>query len=181
MRLKFFILVNLIAALIFLGFIVKVRAANGDTPEPMMKITCDKFAHNGLIPTKYTCMGANINPPLTINDIPPKAQSLVLIVDDPDAPGGTWVHWVVYDMPVKTKIDENTVPGKIGINDFRDTHYGGPCPPSGKHRYCFKLFALDTKLNLPEGQKKSQVEEAMKGHVLATDELVGLYSKDATL
>jgi Raf kinase inhibitor-like YbhB/YbcL family protein len=142
-----------------------------------MRLTSDKFQNNEMIPKKYTCAGEDINPPLNIDQIPQGAQSLVLITDDPDASSGTWVHWVGYDIPVGAQIKENSAPGTQGINDFKKKGYGGPCPPSGKHRYYFKLYALDTKLNLPEGQTKAQVEQAMKGHVLAQDELIGLFAK----
>ncbi|MDE2027821.1 MAG: YbhB/YbcL family Raf kinase inhibitor-like protein [Candidatus Omnitrophica bacterium] len=143
-----------------------------------MKLTSNKFQHNEMIPAVYTCEGENINPPLSISDLPPQAQSLVLIVDDPDAPGSTFIHWVVYDIPVTGHIKENSVPGTTGINDFKRRNYGGPCPPSGVHHYYFKAYALDTKLDLPEGQTKAQIEKAMQGHVLDQDELIGLFSKE---
>jgi len=99
-------------------------------------------------------------------------------MEDPDAPMGTWVHWVVFNIHVTDVIEENTVPGTQGINDFRKLEYGGPCPPSGTHRYFFKLYALDEKLhNIEEGCKKKELEEAMEGHILATAELIGLYER----
>jgi Raf kinase inhibitor-like YbhB/YbcL family protein len=142
-----------------------------------MKITSPEFKSNELIPSKFTCEGQDINPALVIEDIPAEAGSLALIVDDPDAPMGTWVHWVVYDMPVISRIDENTVPGKQGINDFRKKDYGGPCPPSGTHRYFFKIYALDGELGLEEGINKKTLEKAMQGHILDKAELIGLYKK----
>lgn len=122
-----------------------------------MKLTSPEFEHNKLIPRKFTCMGEDVNPALHIKDIPKAAQSLVLIVDDPDAPMGNWVHWVVYDIPAIADIKEGSIPGTQGINDFNKINYGGPCPPSGTHRYFFKLYALDTKLNLPQGRTKTQI------------------------
>ena len=145
-----------------------------------MKLTSPAFQHQQRIPAKYTCDGQDISPPLQIADAPPAAQSLVLIMDDPDAPRGTWVHWTVWNMEPKTsEIAENSGPpgAAQGMTDFRRPGYGGPCPPSGTHRYFFKLYALDTKLNLPAKTDKSALEKAMEGHILARAELVGLYSR----
>jgi len=140
-------------------------------------IKSDVFESNKLIPFKYTCDGEDVNPPLTIEGIPEGTKSLVLIVDDPDAPMGTWDHWIVWNIPPTGKIEENTVPGVEGMNDFRRHSYGGPCPPSGTHRYFFKVYALDTKLTLNPNSRKKDVEKAMKDHVLAKGELVGLYRR----
>ena len=142
-----------------------------------MNITSSAFQHNQMIPKKYTCQGEDINPPLDIAGIPSGAKSLVLIVDDPDAPMKTWVHWVVFDIPVTQTIAENSIPGKQGYNDFGRNDWGGPCPPSGTHRYFFKIYALDSTLNLKEGSKKQEVEKAMQGHLLGQAELIGLYKK----
>jgi len=142
-----------------------------------MKITSPAFKHNEMIPRKYTCQGDDINPPLNLEGIPANTKSLVLIVDDPDAPMGTWVHWVVFDIPVVGSIIEDSIPGKQGYNDFGRNNYGGPCPPSGTHRYFFKLYALDTILNLKEGIKKQDLEKVMVGHILDEDEIIGLYKK----
>ena len=142
------------------------------------QLTSPAFKQNDIIPVKFTCQGEDINPELNISGIPEKTVSLALIVDDPDAPMGTWVHWVVYDiMPTTIQIAENTIPGTQGYNDFKKVNYGGPCPPSGTHRYFFKLYALDTILKLSEGATKAQVEEAMKEHIIAQTELMGLYKK----
>ena len=143
----------------------------------LMKLTSPEFEPNKFIPKKFTCLGGDVNPTLNVKDIPKGAQSLVLIVDDPDAPVGIWVHWVVYDIPVMAVIKENSIPGVQGVNDFRKTNYGGPCPPSGVHRYFFKLYALDTKLNYPQGQTKAQIEKAMNGHILEKDELIGVFKR----
>ena len=142
-----------------------------------MKLSSPEFENNTFIPRKFTCQGEDINPPLIIEDIPDNTKSLALIVDDPDAPIGIWVHWVVYDIPVISHIDEDSIPGKQGINDFGRRDYGGPCPPSGTHRYFFKLYALDTELNLKEDIKKKDLEKAMEGHILDKSELIGLYKK----
>ncbi len=142
-----------------------------------MKISSPEFEHNEMIPSQFTCDGEDINPTLIIEDIPLETKSLALIVDDPDAPMGTWVHWVVYDIPVTNQIQEDSIPGKQGMNDFRKKDYGGPCPPSGTHRYFFKLYALDQELNLDEGLSKRDAENAMEGHILAQAELIGLYKR----
>lgn len=142
-----------------------------------LNVTSTAFAAGGMIPSKYTCDGANVNPPMDIQGIPENAKFLALIVDDPDAPAGTWVHWVVWNIPLTEFIEENTVPGAEGLNNFQKHNYGGPCPPSGTHRYFFKVYALDALLNLPEETKKAGLEKAMSGHVLASGELMGLYKR----
>lgn len=142
-----------------------------------MKISSPEFKHNNSIPKKFTCQGEDINPALVIEGLPEGVKSLALIVDDPDAPMGTWVHWVVFDILPCTQIDEDSTPGKQGKNDFGRKDYGGPCPPSGVHRYFFKLYALDKMLNLDVGITKAGLEDAMQGHILASAELIGLYKK----
>lgn len=142
-----------------------------------MKLSSPEFENNKSIPRKFTCQGEDVSLPLIIEGIPEGTKSLALIVDDPDAPMGTWVHWVVYDIPPISRIEEDSVPGKQGMNDFGRKDYGGPCPPSGTHRYFFKVYALDTELNLKEGIKKRDLEKAMEGHILDKAELVGLYKK----
>jgi len=131
------------------------------------------------MPTKYTCDGENINPPLELSGISKETKSLVLIMDDPDAPSKTWVHWVVYNIdPSTTKIEEDSAPGGIqGMTDFGKLGYGGPCPPSGTHRYFFKLYALDTILDAPSSLTKQQVLEKVRDHVIEEAEIVGLYSR----
>ncbi|MBU0503241.1 MAG: YbhB/YbcL family Raf kinase inhibitor-like protein [Candidatus Omnitrophica bacterium] len=142
-----------------------------------MEISSPEFDHNQSIPSKFTCEGKNINPALIIDSIFKDAKSLALIVDDPDAPMGTWVHWVVFDIPLINRIEENSIPGKQGStsNGSRDFH--GPCPPSGTHRYFFKIYALDAMLNLEEGISKKELEAAMQGHIIDKAELIGLYKK----
>ena len=146
--------------------------------EVKMKITSPEFQHKGFIPRKFTCQGSDVSPTLIIEDVRQEAKSLALIVDDPDAPMGTWVHWVVFDIPISSQINEGQIPGKQGSNDFGRKNYGGPCPPSGVHRYFFKLYALDKELGLNEGITKKQLEQAMKGSILEKAELIGLYQKN---
>ncbi len=143
-----------------------------------MKLTSPEFSHKEQIPSKFTCDGDDINPQLNIADIPANTRSLALIVDDPDAPSRTWVHWVVFNIPLISEIDEDSIPGSEGENDFGREDYGGPCPPSGTHRYFFKLYALDSELKLKEGCSKKDLEKAMEGHILEKAELIGLYSRE---
>lgn len=143
----------------------------------VMKLKSPEFNNNEFIPKKFTCRGENINPELTIEDTPIGARSLAIIMDDPDAPGGNWVHWVMFGVPVVSKIEEDSAPGKQGVNDSGRRRYDGPCPPFGTHRYIFKAYALDTELNLEEGVTKADLEKAMESHILAKSELIGLYKK----
>lgn len=145
-----------------------------------MKIQSPAFEQNQPIPAKYTCDGENISPPLVISEVPEGTESLVLICDDPDAPAGTWVHWTLWNIPPHTKeIPENSAPAGAseGTTSFGNTGYGGPCPPSGTHRYFFKLYALDKTLDLPPAASPEQLQEAMEGHILESAELVGLYQR----
>ncbi len=142
-----------------------------------MKLSSLDFEHEGYIPEKFTCDGEDISPSLIIEDVPEGTKRLALIVEDPDAPAGIWIHWVVFNIHVTDVIEEGEVPGTQGINDFRKLAYGGPCPSSGTHRYFFKLYALDTKLDLEEGCRKKDLIKAMEGHILAEAELIGLYQR----
>jgi Raf kinase inhibitor-like YbhB/YbcL family protein len=145
-----------------------------------MKITSWAFGHNTLIDSKYTCEGQNINPPLSIKDIPAGTKSLALIVDDPDAPMKTWVHWTVWNIsPGTAEIVENSIPAGCveGTTSFGSIGYGGPCPPSGTHRYFFKIFALDIALDLKFGSHLANLTAAMQGHIIDKDEFIGLYKK----
>ena len=135
------------------------------------------FSNNGWIPAKYACIGSNINPTLSISDIPNGTKSLALIVDDPDAPNGTFVHWVMWNIPVTSVIDENSAPGIQGKNGKGENNYFGPCPPTGTHHYNFKIYALDTKLILPIGADKNALLKAMDKHILASGVLIGLFKK----
>ena len=144
-----------------------------------MKITSAAFQEGGNIPSKFTCAGSDTSPPLQITGVPSEAKSLVLIADDPDAPSGLFTHWLVWNIPPQTNsIAEGSAPkGVHGTNDFGKSGYKGPCPPPGTHRYSFKIFALDRELDLPSGARRSQVDAAMKGHVIAQGELVGRYAR----
>ncbi len=145
-----------------------------------MKISSPAFSDNGSIPAKYTCDGADVNPPLVIEHVPAAARSLALIVDDPDAPVGMWVHWVVWNIdPNTAEIRENSVPpgASQGKNDWHRNSYGGPCPPSGTHRYFFKLYALDTPLDLGPGTTKSDLERAIERKTIATAQVIGVYKR----
>jgi len=143
----------------------------------IMRISSPAFEPNTFIPVQFSCQGKGVNPPLIIEGAPGETKSLALIVDDPDAPGGDFVHWVVYNAPVINRVEENEVFGKPGINSLGKLGYVGPCPPSGTHRYFFKIYALDTLLNLNAGINKADLESAMAGHILDQAQLVGLYQK----
>jgi Raf kinase inhibitor-like YbhB/YbcL family protein len=152
-----------------------------------MIITANVFARNGRIPQKYTCEGSNVSPPLAWSDVPPGAKSLVLIVDDPDAPDPaaprvTWVHWLLYNLPAgSTGLPEavQSLPNgtREGMNDWQRLGYGGPCPPIGRHRYFHKIYALDVALPDLEKPNKKKLEQAMQGHIIAEAQLVGTYQK----
>lgn len=170
---------------------------NGDNINKInMKLTSSAFENNQYIPSKYTCDGMNVNPPLSISDVPNGTESLVLIVDDPDAPAGTWDHWIVWNInPIAIGIIENSSPttrvikkgstpiptildsAVEGITSFGKPGYGGPCPSSGIHHYQFKLYALDIVLNFDASAGKKDIEKAINGHILAEDLLIGLYKR----
>jgi Raf kinase inhibitor-like YbhB/YbcL family protein len=153
--------------------------------ESNMQITSSAFIEEGMIPSKYTCDGQNTSPPLAWTDIPAGTTSFALICDDPDAPMGTWVHWVAWNIPPTiSKLDENIPPlkesshgMKQGSNSWPRIGYGGPCPPSGAHRYYFKLYALDAVLEIKAGATKDQMLKAMKGHILAEAHVMGKYQR----
>jgi Raf kinase inhibitor-like YbhB/YbcL family protein len=182
--------------LVCLGFILLILSAVGCQVSPTaapeevhlmtIQITSTAFTEGNPIPQKYTCDNEDISPPLAWTGIPAQAKSLALIVDDPDAPVGVWVHWVVFDMPPSlnglpeavAKTSTVSGIGTQGITDFRKPGYGGPCPPKGKpHRYFFRLYALDSLLNLPAGAKRAELDKAMQGHILATGQLIGTYGR----
>jgi Raf kinase inhibitor-like YbhB/YbcL family protein len=150
-----------------------------------LKITSSAFSEGDMIPRQHTCDGADASPALSWSGVPEGTKSLALICDDPDAPMGTWVHWVLFNIPpgesgLPAKVPSNASlsnGAKHGTNDFRRLGYGGPCPPGGTHRYYFKLYALDTVLNLDSGATKSKLEEAMRGRILAEGQLMGKYQR----
>lgn len=149
----------------------------------MMKLTSSAFGENQSIPSHYTCDGASISPELAISDVPLLAKSLVILMDDPDVPtnikpDGNFDHWVMYDIAVDTKVIlEGQFAGTLGANGTGKLGYIGPCPPDREHRYFFKLYALDIKLNLSEGKTKAEVQKAIEGHVIESTELIGLYNR----
>jgi Raf kinase inhibitor-like YbhB/YbcL family protein len=149
-------------------------------PKSTLSISSPAFQNNQMMPRKFTCQGSDMNPPLQFSGIPNGTKSLVLIMDDPDAPMSTWDHWILWNIPADTAmIAEDSVPegAAQGVNSWGNYSYGGPCPPSGTHRYMFKLSALDTRLGIDETSKKHELESAMQGHILAHAELIGLYRK----
>jgi Raf kinase inhibitor-like YbhB/YbcL family protein len=178
---------NITGSLCLISFfiIIILTAPFAEAGGGNMKLTSSAFDDGGMIPDKYTCDGADVSPPLKWSSLPDGAKSLALICDDPDAPMGTWVHWVYYDIPTKLKdlpenitSDRHPAPGGVqGINDFRRIGYGGPCPPGGTHRYYFKLYALDTLLNLPPGATKKQVMKEMENHIVDQTQLMGKYRR----
>jgi Raf kinase inhibitor-like YbhB/YbcL family protein len=170
------------------GCLMTASCAGNNNPPKIMsiKITSAAFADGQPIPDKYTCQGRDISPPLQWTNAPANTKSLALICDDPDAPMGTWVHWVLYDLPASaTGLPEDVARtqtlasgAKQGMNDFRRIGYGGPCPPPGKpHRYFFKLYALDTVFNLKPGLTKKELFKITNGHVLAEGQLMGTYQR----
>ncbi|MBL7054816.1 YbhB/YbcL family Raf kinase inhibitor-like protein [Candidatus Woesearchaeota archaeon] len=144
-----------------------------------MKLASSAFENEGNIPSEFTCDGDDVSPPLAISDVPENTKSFALVCDDPDAPVGNWDHWIVWNIQADTReIAKATDPkGVDGKNSWGRTGYGGPCPPSGTHRYFFKLYALDTELGLEEGSGKDELEKAMEGNILAKAELMGKYQR----
>ena len=146
-----------------------------------LRITSSAFEEGGYIPAKYTCEGPNINPPLKIEQVPHGAQTLAIIVEDPDAPKGVFDHWLAWNIERTELIGENTRPGVSGRNGFGKTGYFGPCPPSGSHRYFFNVYALDVLIDLEPGAEKNQLVQAMSGHILAQGSMMGYYKKTGKL
>lgn len=134
------------------------------------------FKNKGNIPPRYTCEGENISPAIEVKNMPPETKTMAVIMEDPDAPKGLFTHWVIWNLPPGS-IAENTQDGASGINSFGTTGYGGPCPPSGTHRYYFNVYALDMELSLAAGEGKNSLREMMEGHILASGELMGTYTK----
>jgi Raf kinase inhibitor-like YbhB/YbcL family protein len=184
----------LISAILFSGCLPRGQTPSAETQEKdqlltsqeegtmaELSLTSSAFRHGQMILKKYTCDGENISPPLSIEGVPEGTESLALIVDDPDAPMGTWVHWLVWNIPPQfDEFPEGSFPPSAlqGKNDFNDEQWGGPCPPPGpEHRYFFKLYALDTILELKKGATKPLLEKAMEGHILAQSELIGRYQR----
>lgn len=169
MRLKLLVILSLVCFFI--------QGANA------MEITSSAFVNEGKIPSKYTCDGEDISPPLQWRDVPTQAKSLVLICDDPDAPKGTWTHWILYNLPLTSKgLEENisNLPKntKVGVNSSKDEKYDAPCPPTGEHRYFFTLYALDTTLDFNTPPTSQMIQQAIQGHVLDKAILMGKYKRN---
>jgi Raf kinase inhibitor-like YbhB/YbcL family protein len=146
-----------------------------------LKISSPAFENGGEIPKKYTCDGANVNPPLKIDNVPSNAKSLALVFDDIDAPRGTYVHWILWNIgPNVTEIKENSVPeGAVqGMNDFKKQYYGGPCPPRRAHKYVLKIYALDALFNINPNSNKKDLEKAMEAHIISRSQLTGVYKRN---
>ena len=174
---------RIVGKMLLLAVLTAVPGTSFSKEAPKMdalKIASPAFGDNGSIPAKYTCDGDDVSPPLAIGTTPEGTRSLALIMDDPDAPGGNWVHWVAWNIPPQTReIPENGIPtgARQGHNDWKRNGYGGPCPPSGTHRYFFRLYALDTTLSLASSATKADLERVMEGHVLAAGQLMGTYKR----
>jgi Raf kinase inhibitor-like YbhB/YbcL family protein len=171
-----------ISALVFLQVFV-FSYAMGQTVSKVeaLKISSPAFENGGKIPKEYTCDGENVNPSLKIENVPSNTKSLALVFDDIDAPRGSYVHWILWNIgPTIKEIKENSVPeGAVqGMNDFKKGSYGGPCPSRGAHKYVFKIFALDTLLNLNPNFTKKDLEKAMEGHIISQTQLMGLYKRN---
>jgi Raf kinase inhibitor-like YbhB/YbcL family protein len=168
------------------GAAVRATEAGGGE-KVQIKVTSAAFEEGGVIPAEYTCDGRNVSPPIAWEGVPPRAKTIALVADDPDAPRGTWVHWVLFNLPAGERGLAEGVPAtetlasgaRHGKNDFGGAGYGGPCPPSGTHRYYFKLYALDAALNLPSGATKEQLLKALEGHVVGEGQLMGRYQRGA--
>ncbi|HVU97092.1 MAG TPA: YbhB/YbcL family Raf kinase inhibitor-like protein [Puia sp.] len=157
--------------------VVPTNGEKKGAPYNPLNISSEGVGEDGFILSTYTCSGANISPPLDIGGIPEATKSLAIIVDDPDAPGGTWVHWVAWNIAPLSHIKEARQMEKEGINDLHKRRYDGPCPPYGTHHYHFKVYALDSLLSLTGKTSKKDLEQAMQGHILAFGELIALYKK----
>jgi Raf kinase inhibitor-like YbhB/YbcL family protein len=161
-------------------FCALLGLAASPAPVAKMSIASPAFQEGANIPSRFACDGNNVNPALKISDVPAEAKSLVLIMDDPDAPAGLFTHWLVWNLSPQTNVLGEAVKplGKIGTNDFGQTRYNGPCPPAGTHRYVFKIFALDRELDLSPGAKRVQLDAQMRGHILAQGELMARYARE---
>ncbi len=164
-----------------LVFIVSNAMGQSGAKTNEFRISSPAFEKGGEIPKKYTCDGVNVNPPLKIENVPPNTKSFALIFDDVDAPRGSYVHWILWNIdPTIKEVKENSVPeGAVqGTNDFKKRSYGGPCPPKRAHKYVFKIFALDTRLNLHPNFTKKDLEKAMEGHIISKTQLMGVYKRN---
>ena len=162
-------------------FSVSLAASQDSGKSIKLKVTSPAFENNKTIPSKYGCDGSNVNPAVKIENVPPEAKSLALVLDDKDAPRGTYVHWILWNIdPMVREIHENSVPeGAIqGTNDFKKNTYGGPCPPTRPHKYALIVYALDVRLNLEPKSGKADLEKALEGHIIARGQLMGVYKRE---
>lgn len=169
---------------VLIGFAIVFAASNGTGQESgkvkPLKVTSPAFENNKIIPSKYGCDGGNVNPAIRIENVPPGAKSLALLLDDQDAPRRTYVHWILWNIdPSVKEIEENSVPeGAVqGLNDFKKNTYGGPCPPTRPHRYAWIVYSLDVRLNLDPKSGKAELERAMEGHIISKGQLMGVYKR----
>lgn len=180
MRIKRMII--FMVSLMTVGLIFSTLAATQGSPMSEFKLSSSAFTANSQIPSRYTCDADNVSPPLAWEGVPNGTQSMVLILDDPDAPGGLWDHWLLYNIPshlFSLTEDIKDLPAgiQVGKNSWGNAKYEGPCPPKGEHRYQFTLYALDSHLNLPNGVDRAQLGKAMKGHILEKTELITRYQR----
>ncbi|CAH2031378.1 YbhB/YbcL family Raf kinase inhibitor-like protein [Trichlorobacter ammonificans] len=174
---KLWIVVLFLALIVLYATTMEKQEVENMNP---LTLSSPAFRHGEAVPARHTCDGHDSSPPLLIANVPARTRSLALIMDDPDAPSGTWVHWLVWNLPAATReIAENGLPREAvqGRNSWRRNGYGGPCPPSGSHRYVFRLFALDVTLRLGAAADRSELEQVMSGHILAHTELMGTYQR----
>ena len=166
----------------FLSIVLFSHAMGQGVLKPeKLRVSCPAFKNDGEIPKKFTCDGVNINPPLRIENVPANAKSLALVFDDMDAPRGTYVHWILWNIgPDTREIKENSIPERAvqGLNDFKKHHYGGPCPPRRAHKYAFRIYALDTLLDLNPNSTKKDLEKAMENHIISKAQLTGVYKRN---
>ena len=184
MKKIFWLVFIVILVLVFYNYLGRTRQKQKlpVISNKMIQVSSPAFTDNQMIPKNYTCDDLNINPPLSFKNVPVAAKSLALIVDDPDAPMGTWTHWLVWNIDPKTaEIKENSVPvgAVLGKNDSGENKYDGPCPPGGTHRYFFRVYALDTILSLAQGSSRKNLESAMSDHVIDQGELMSRYSRQS--
>jgi len=161
-------------------FLFSYAMGQGVTKPEQLKMSSPAFENDGEIPKKYTCDGANVNPPLKFENVPSNTKSLAVVFDDIDAPRGTYVHWILWNIgPNVKEINEDSFPegAMQGMNDFKKRHYGGPCPPGRAHKYVFRIYTLDTLLNLSQNSTKKDLEKAMEGHIISRAQLMGVYKR----
>lgn len=174
------VMINFLIGIIFILFMFTSQGVTQEVSKKGLKVYSPAFKNNTEIPSKYTCDGININPPLVIENVPKEAKSLAIVFDDIDAPRGSYVHWLLWNINPETKeIKEDSIPNGaiVGLNDFKKNDYRGPCPPKRAHKYVFKVYALDIQLVINKNSIKRDLEKAMEGHIIDKTELVGIYKR----